>query len=144
MYKAAADPYCYPGTTVLKNIPRIRDQATLDQFEAAITAQRADEPFPHGRYGVAHYRAVHRHLFQDVYSWAGKFRTVRLSKGDSTFCYPENIAQECAGCSAHSGPAISCAIGRLAHSRRRVRIFWQRSTPFTRFAKAMAGPRRAF
>lgn len=40
---------------------------------------------------VRQYRAVHRHLFQDVYSWAGRFRTVRISKGSSMFCYPENI-----------------------------------------------------
>src|SRR5690349_24449261 len=30
-------------------------------------------------------------LFQDVYSWAGKPRSVRISKGGSMFCFPENI-----------------------------------------------------
>ena len=94
MYDAVPDPYCYDGTTVLKNIPGIRNQAALDEFEAAITAQRSDEPLPSGRLSVAHYRAIHRHLFQDVYSWAGKFRTVRISKDGSAFCYPENIARE--------------------------------------------------
>jgi cell filamentation protein len=29
-----------------------------------------------------------------VYLWAGRFRRVRLSKGDSVFCYPENIRAE--------------------------------------------------
>jgi RHS repeat-associated protein len=43
MYDAVADPYCYPGTTVLKNLLDIRDQDTLDAFEAALTIQRADE-----------------------------------------------------------------------------------------------------
>jgi cell filamentation protein len=43
---------------------------------------------------LSHYRAVHHHLFQDVYVWAGKFRTVRISKNRSPFCYPENIEQE--------------------------------------------------
>ncbi len=43
---------------------------------------------------MSHYRAVHHHLFQDVYEWAGKFRTVRLAKGASNFCYPEYIAAE--------------------------------------------------
>lgn len=33
MYDAVADPYCYPGTTVLRNIPSIRDQAALERFE---------------------------------------------------------------------------------------------------------------
>ena len=94
MYAAGDDPYCYPDTTVLKNRPGIRDQAALDAFEAISTAQRADEPLPHGRLSVTHYRAIHRHLFQDVYAWAGNFRTVRISKGESVFCYPENIAKE--------------------------------------------------
>ncbi len=94
MYKAATDPYCYPGTTVLKNIPDLRQQTALDEFEAAITAQRADEPLPAGRFGVAHYRAIHHHLFQDIYPWAGRFRTVRIFKDGSAFCYPENIERE--------------------------------------------------
>ncbi|MCW5728359.1 Fic family protein [Parvibaculum sp.] len=94
MYGAAADPYCYPGTIVLRNIPGLRDQAALDKFETASTAQRADEPLPSGRLSVAHYRALHHHLFQDVYSWAGKFRTVRIFKDGSAFCYPENIRRE--------------------------------------------------
>jgi cell filamentation protein, protein adenylyltransferase len=94
MYDAAPDPYCYPGTTVLKNLADLRDQVALDKFESTMTAQRADEPLPRGRLGVAHYRAIHRHLFKDVYAWAGQFRQVRLSKDGSAFCYPENIESE--------------------------------------------------
>jgi cell filamentation protein len=94
MYDAIADPYCYTGTTVLRNIPGIRDQASLDTFEAISTAQRSDEPIPKGRLSASHYRAIHHHLFQDVYAWAGKFRTVRISKDGSAFCYPEYIARE--------------------------------------------------
>ena len=94
MYDAVPDPYCYPGTTVLKNLADLREQAALDTFESTMTTQRADEPLPRGRLGVAHYRAIHRHLFQDVYSWAGQFRQVRMSKDGSAFCYPENIERE--------------------------------------------------
>ena len=94
MYDAVVDPYCYPGTTVLKNIPDLRSQDDLDAFEALITMQRADEPLPEGRLSLSHYRALHHHLFQDVYAWAGKFRTVRMSKDGSAFCYPEFIGQE--------------------------------------------------
>src|SRR6185312_13252625 len=94
MYDAVSDPYCYDGTTVLKNIPDIRDQTALDEFETVSTAQRADEPLPAGRLSVSHYCAIHRHLFRDVYVWAGKYRTVRISKSGSAFCYPENIARE--------------------------------------------------
>lgn len=43
---------------------------------------------------MRHYCAIHRHLFQDIYAWAGTFRTVRLGKNSSVFCYPEHIARE--------------------------------------------------
>jgi cell filamentation protein len=91
MYEAADDPYCYPDTPVLKNRLDLRTQDELDEFEALITTQRADEPLPAGRLDYNHYRAVHHHLFQDVFDWAGEIRTVRITKGSSTFCYPENI-----------------------------------------------------
>jgi cell filamentation protein len=94
MYNAVADPYCYPDTTVLINKLDLRDQAKLDAFEAEITTQRAAEPLPEGRLSYAHYRAIHRHLFQDVYAWAGKVRNVRISKEGSMFCYPEHIDGE--------------------------------------------------
>jgi cell filamentation protein len=94
MYEAHADPYCYPGAAVLKNIPGLRIQEDLDRFEAATTTQRADEPLPRGRLSVSHYYAIHRHLFQDVFAWAGKPRTVRLAKDGSAFCYPEHIGRE--------------------------------------------------
>jgi cell filamentation protein len=94
MYDAVKDKYCYPGTHVLKNLPGLRRQAELRRFELAMTTQRFDEPLPHGRFSVSHYRAIHHHLFQDVYSWAGRFRTVRIAKDRSSFCYPENIARE--------------------------------------------------
>jgi len=91
MYDAIEDPYCYPGTAVLRNVPEITDQAALAAFEAVATAQRAEEPLPEGSLDAAHYRAIHRHLFQDVYPWAGELRTVRIDKDGSAFCYPEHI-----------------------------------------------------
>jgi cell filamentation protein len=94
MYEAEADPYCYPGTKVLINKLGLKDQEQLDAFEAEITAQRAAEPLPAGNLGYRHYCAIHRHLFQDVYPWAGKLRTVRIAKEGSTFCYPEHIDRE--------------------------------------------------
>ena len=94
MYEAVVDSYCYEGTTVLRNIPDIRDQSALDAFEAAMTAQRSDEPLPKGGLDASHYYSIHRHLFQDIYPWAGEVRTVRISKDESTFCYPEHIAEQ--------------------------------------------------
>jgi cell filamentation protein len=77
---------------ILKNIPGVRDPDRLEQFESVVVKQRSLEPLPRGNLSVTHYRAIHHHLFQDVYRWAGRFRTVRTHKGASSFCYPEYIA----------------------------------------------------
>lgn len=94
MYDVTDDPYCYEGTFVLKNRLDLRTQAELDAFETAMTTQRAEEPLPDGDLDLQHYCALHRHLYQDVYEWAGEPRTVRTSKGGNMFCYPENIAAQ--------------------------------------------------
>lgn len=94
MYESADDTYCYPGTSVLKNRLDLRTQEQLDEFVTAITFQRADEPLPAGQLDYSHYLAIHHHLFQDVFDWAGQIRTVRIHKQGSTFCYPEHIDRE--------------------------------------------------
>lgn len=94
MYETVPDPYCYPGSDVLRNLRGITDQSALEVYEAMSTAQRAEEAFPDGRLSVSHYKAFHYHLFQDVYRWAGRYRTVRISKDGSAFCYPEYIQRE--------------------------------------------------
>jgi cell filamentation protein len=93
-YEAFDDPYCYRGTEVLKNRVGIRDSKLLEAFELEMSALRAEEPLPEGRFGPAHYRAVHRHLFQDVYHWAGRYRTVRIGKAGNWFCYPDYIPSQ--------------------------------------------------
>ena len=94
MYQADRDPYCYAGTSVLKNVPGLSDQVALERFETVVVAQRWREPLPQGKLSVRHFRSIHHHLFQDVYRWAGRFRTVRIHKGASTFCYPEHIPDQ--------------------------------------------------
>lgn len=90
-YASAPDPYCYSGSTVLKNIPCLRVQAELDAYEQEQVSIGLDDPFPAGRFSATHYRAFHQHLFREVYAWAGRYRTVRIAKGGNMFCYPENI-----------------------------------------------------
>jgi cell filamentation protein len=92
----ADDPECYPGTSVLINLADLRDQKELDAFEVEAVGRRSMEPPPPGDFDPAHYRALHRHLFQDVYAWAGEYRTRRTSKGGNVFCYPEWIEREMA------------------------------------------------
>lgn len=94
MYDAHDDPYCYPGTAILRNRFDLRDAATLEALETELTSARAEEPLPNGTLNAAHFKAVHYHLFQDIYEWAGEIRTIRISKADSHFCYPEYIDAE--------------------------------------------------
>jgi cell filamentation protein len=93
MYDAVDDPYTYENSTVLVNNLDLREQAELDAFEAEISSARATEP--EGNLDFAH-KTIHHHLFQDVYAWAGKARTVRMFKGGNPFCFPENIENQAA------------------------------------------------
>ncbi|WFR98204.1 Fic/DOC family protein [Rhizobium tumorigenes] len=94
VYTATQDPACYPGTTVLVNKLDLVDQDELDEAELGLFLIRADEDPPAGRLDYPHYMALHHHLFQDVYEWAGQARTIRIGKGRNWFCYPEYIDQE--------------------------------------------------
>jgi cell filamentation protein len=80
-----ADPYAYPGSTVLRNRLGLTDSARLDRAERWLVTQRAAEGLPPGRFGLAHLRAIHRHLFQDIYDWAGELRTVEIAKDGHQF-----------------------------------------------------------
>lgn len=93
-YDAFEDPACYPGSFVLKNRAGIQAQDLLDAFELEMVELSREEGLPKGRFDPAHYRAIHRHLFQDVYDWAGQYRTVRTAKEGAMFCYPEHITSQ--------------------------------------------------
>ena len=53
----------------------------MDHAERLLVSQRIQEPLPLGKFDLLHLRAIHRHLFQDIYDWAGELRTVEISKG---------------------------------------------------------------
>jgi len=88
MYDAIDDPYTYENSMVLVNKLDLRDQDDLDAFETEISNARSGEPLPEGELDFEHYCAVHHHLFQDVYAWAGRVRTVRISKQATRFVIP--------------------------------------------------------
>lgn len=84
----SSDPYTYPGTDVLRNLPDIRDPQGLAAFEANATTARLaelDAAPVKGHFDNAHLKAIHKYIFQDVYSWAGEFRSVNVSKGGHLF-----------------------------------------------------------
>ena len=91
--------YFIPGTSILRN--RVGAQtaeelrnAENDLVEARVIELReAPELLGDRSYDLTYLRAIHRHLFQDVYDWAGDVRTVGLEKGDESFCPPGSINQ---------------------------------------------------
>ena len=70
------DPYVYPGTNLLRNKLNLRDAVLLDRYERELVTDRIAFGVPAGAFTLRHLQAIHRHLFQDVYDWAGKIRTL--------------------------------------------------------------------
>jgi len=84
----ADNVYCYEGSAVLRNKLGITDQLLLEKFESDITSSRLIElelkPIQ-GKFDLKHLQAIHHAVFQDVYDWAGKIRTVDISRENSRF-----------------------------------------------------------
>lgn len=84
----ADDTYCYPGTDVLRNKAEITNAEDLDAYEGELSTLRSIEILENpvaGQFDLAHLQRIHLALFQDVYDWAGKIRTVDISRGNSRF-----------------------------------------------------------
>ncbi len=85
---------CYPNTTVLINKFDIRTIEQLDEVELIIVSTRStewEEAPKVSSFDFAHYKALHHYLFSDLYDWAGKVRTINLSKKGTPFCPAEDI-----------------------------------------------------
>jgi len=94
-YGDGQDPYCYPGTSVLKNRFDLRNDEDLREVELYISTKAAERlEFQNPPYSLDTLKTVHHTLFSDLYNWAGKIRTVKISKSDSQFCVPERIEPE--------------------------------------------------
>lgn len=85
--------YCYPETDILKNIPGIRNKEKLLKTEIELTTYRMFElqqnPIK-GKFDFDHLKKIHKHIFQDLYNWAGEPRTVNIGKGNM-FCMVQYI-----------------------------------------------------
>lgn len=92
---------CYEGTTCLLNKFGIKDEKKLTEFEAAITTANATElnELPiQGVFDTNHYKSIHKYLFQDLYHWAGDFRTINISKKGTRFADATEIEDLCNKC----------------------------------------------
>ena len=74
-----ATDFTIPGTGVLKNKLGITDPAALSRAATDSTALRLAELHAspvRGGFDSAHLQAIHHHIYQDLYDWAGELRPI--------------------------------------------------------------------
>ena len=78
------DPYVYEGTSVLKNKLNIRDSEKLERAEADFlilaTSNLKRSNFEIN--SIFDCFKIHKHLFENLYDWAGTPRTIDIFKGE--------------------------------------------------------------
>ncbi|MBK8685899.1 MAG: Fic family protein [Bacteroidetes bacterium] len=88
-YKYIDPEYIYtdPRTGILRNLENITDENILVFAESGAVAKRVQELYekPIKVVGISSLLNIHQHLFQDIYAWAGKPRTVNISKNGKPF-----------------------------------------------------------
>lgn len=91
--QAEFEKFHFPGTGILRNRLGLQHRHDLELAERYFSAKRARQGFPTEahRADVEGLRAVHRHLFRDLYDWAGEFRTYTTGRGAAPFAPPEQI-----------------------------------------------------
>lgn len=80
---SSVDPYIDPESGILRNLIGARTPAELELAEADLVSARAVQLVDHPvrlSADLQHLKAIHRHLFQDVYDWAGQARRVDIRK----------------------------------------------------------------
>lgn len=76
---------------ILENKLGITDEAELARKEEQISKRKAYELFDRGmldRLEAGKFQSlatIHKYLFEDIYEWAGKVRTVNIAKGNFRF-----------------------------------------------------------
>lgn len=77
------------------NLFNINDYESLEQAEAFVFSIRATQieqgMFEFSSFNVEDVKNLHKHLFQDIYPFAGEFRKVQLMKGNTRFCQAQFI-----------------------------------------------------
>lgn len=95
------DPYIYEDTGTLINKLGIKDYNELREAEANISFVKlltVDRDIPCKKFDLEYLKSVHKYILEDIFDWAGEFRTVPMEKpevilgGDSVrYSYPTEI-----------------------------------------------------
>ena len=85
---------CYDGTTCLINKYNITDEKVLKDLETTVTFSKITEYTLNplfDTFDVEHYKSIHKYIFEDIYKWAGEYRTVDMTKKGTAFAKAVNI-----------------------------------------------------
>lgn len=97
LYEDEFSKYCYKNSNTLINKLDIKNYKELSKYEAKITAAKSlglRIKGVTGNFDKKHYTSIHKYLFEDIYSFAGKFREENISKGEFRFASFEYIEPE--------------------------------------------------
>ncbi len=87
---------CYENTSILINKFNIRDAEKLAAVEQNITSALIAQAFisiPFENVDFSFYKNLHKYVFSDIYEWAGKVRSVNMSKKGTNFCSADKIEE---------------------------------------------------
>lgn len=93
-YNEKWDSYMYPDGITLKNKLGITDHDELAKKDAEISfvhLRELQENPIEGNFDVKHLRNIHKYLFDDLYDWAGEFRTIYMTKPECVFAPVKDI-----------------------------------------------------
>lgn len=78
------DPYVYSGSNILKNKFHLHDQKKLAEAEGTIVSLAAISLRKNGMEinSIQDALKIHRTLFDGIYEWAGKIRTIEIYKSE--------------------------------------------------------------
>jgi cell filamentation protein len=117
--------YTDPKTGVLRNLANVTDIDTLTLIESGAVTKRIAElqTNPVKIKTSSNLLDIHKYLFQDIYSWAGKLRTVEISKGGkpffplshfhNAFKYIDSLIAEYRKISKHDKPRLAYKLSEI-------------------------------
>lgn len=97
MYESKNSVYCYKGTNVLVNKMNIKDPIALKNYETSVIGLKLmalSKKGITGKFDVSHFVSIHKFLFEDIYPFAGLFRTENIAKDYFQFAEWEYIESE--------------------------------------------------
>lgn len=97
MYEARNSIYCYEGTNTLVNKLDIKDPKLLEEYEKSTVALKLlslEKQGISGNFDITHFSNIHKFLFDEIYLFAGLFRTENIAKDNFRFAEWEYIESE--------------------------------------------------